>query len=98
MFCASQLHDTKLFNATKREENENTYLSQPPTLQVVSSHPVYAHLNSGKITNLFVSSADSTASLNVKKGVASLFQVQTSDGTATEVNVLIGVDQEFEIS
>ncbi|XP_072050274.1 microsomal triglyceride transfer protein large subunit-like [Amphiura filiformis] len=80
------LHDTRLFNATKREDNENTYLSQSPILQAVSSHPIFAHWNSGKVSNLFASSADTTSSLNVKKGVASLLQVQTSDGKATEVD------------
>ncbi|XP_036430092.1 microsomal triglyceride transfer protein large subunit-like [Colossoma macropomum] len=42
------------------------------------------HFHSGKILGVFDTSKDNTVSLNFKRGVASLFQIQTSSGVVME--------------
>ncbi|XP_062852445.1 microsomal triglyceride transfer protein large subunit-like [Trichomycterus rosablanca] len=54
---------------------------------VVSEHikePFLVHIHSGKIQGVFDVSSDNTVSLNFKKGLASLLQIQTSSGVMLE--------------
>ncbi|XP_072347884.1 microsomal triglyceride transfer protein large subunit-like isoform X1 [Scyliorhinus torazame] len=85
-----QIQEVKLLNVSERTENQNIFKSidieallGPTTLK----KPVIFHWNSGKIETLYGSPEETGLVLNLKRGLVSLFQLQTGPGTITEVDV-----------
>ncbi|GCB67850.1 hypothetical protein scyTo_0008132 [Scyliorhinus torazame] len=84
------IQEVKLLNVSERTENQNIFKSidieallGPTTLK----KPVIFHWNSGKIETLYGSPEETGLVLNLKRGLVSLFQLQTGPGTITEVDV-----------
>lgn len=57
-----------------------------PLDDLTNSAAVYLDWNDGRISKIYHSESESTHLVNYKKGVASLFQVQNSNGDSNEVD------------
>ncbi|KAM9476439.1 microsomal triglyceride transfer protein large subunit-like isoform 2-T2 [Clarias gariepinus] len=74
----------------KLTPNSSDSTSKPYDLGDLMSHsqhftePFFVHIQLGKIKGVFDVSSNNTVSLNFKKGLASLLQIQVASGTITE--------------
>ncbi|XP_072138634.1 microsomal triglyceride transfer protein-like [Mobula birostris] len=88
-----QIQEIKLLNVTEQNENQNNFKNihvenlLEPTIMVALKMPVIFHWKSGKIETLYGSVEERGLPLNLKRGLVSLFQLQPSSGTITEVDV-----------
>ncbi|XP_072881377.1 microsomal triglyceride transfer protein large subunit-like [Hemitrygon akajei] len=88
-----QIQEIKLLNVTEQNENQNNFKNihvenlLEPTIMVALKMPVIFHWKSGKVETLYGSVEERGLPLNLKRGLVSLFQLQTSSGTITEVDV-----------
>ncbi|XP_078284798.1 microsomal triglyceride transfer protein large subunit-like isoform X2 [Rhinoraja longicauda] len=88
-----QIEEVKLLNVSEQNENRNILKNTDsesflgPTIMVALKKPVIFHWNSGKIEALYGSAEERGLPLNLKRGLVSLFQLQQSSGTITEVDV-----------
>ncbi|XP_070544381.1 microsomal triglyceride transfer protein large subunit-like [Ptychodera flava] len=80
-----QVSESKVGNAVPRKKAD-TVFSKSESFGVISKDPVYVHLKNGKITQLYASVEEPTSSLNAKRGIASLLQVQHQDGKVNEID------------
>ncbi|KAK3573926.1 hypothetical protein QTP86_033026 [Hemibagrus guttatus] len=82
-----QIRDIKLI------PNSSDSTSKPLVLRDMANgaehfmEPFLVHINSGKIKGVFDVSPDNTVSLNFKKGLASLLQIQVQSGTILEDDI-----------
>ena len=51
----------------------------------LTQRPIYFHWRSDVVLDVFASDDDSTGAVNLKKGIAALFQVQSLEGDFIEV-------------
>ncbi|XP_041485074.1 microsomal triglyceride transfer protein large subunit-like [Lytechinus variegatus] len=77
--------DTKLQNPGGRTDETDTFKAAP-NLQIISGQPLYVITKAGKVESVYGSTSDTPTSLNMKKGAASLFQFQSSEGSVSEVD------------
>ncbi|XP_077999535.1 microsomal triglyceride transfer protein large subunit-like [Glandiceps talaboti] len=80
-----QVSESKVSNAVPRKQSDNVFQSGTGS-DVVSKQPVYVHLKNDKISQLYASIEEPTTSLNVKRGLASLLQVQEQNGKVNELD------------
>ena len=57
-----------------------------PLDDLANTLPVYLDWNSGKIINIYVSESESPSLVNLKKGIASLFQLQSATVNLNELD------------
>lgn len=68
-----------------------------PLDDMSSTLPVYLDWNSGKIVNIYVSESESPSLVNLKKGIASLFQLQSSSVNLKELDATGTCDASYKI-
>ena len=51
----------------------------------LTQRPIYFHWRSDVVLEVFATDDDSTSAVNLKKGIAALFQVQSLEGDFIEV-------------
>ncbi|XP_033122321.1 microsomal triglyceride transfer protein-like [Anneissia japonica] len=80
------VQDVKLSNVSERPEDRNTFANVPRTLQAVSPYSVFFQWNDGRVGSVYANEKDASGSLNVKRGLISLLQIQLADGKVTETD------------
>ncbi|KAG5849519.1 hypothetical protein ANANG_G00111560 [Anguilla anguilla] len=86
------ISDVKIENATPRPDEDNIFLDTP-TQRILGTanlealeRPFLVHLKLGKVKGLYSYQKELTAIRNLKRGVASLLQLQLTSGKTQEVD------------
>eukprot|EP00062_Callorhinchus_milii_P018847 gi/632972733/ref/XP_007902804.1/ PREDICTED: microsomal triglyceride transfer protein large subunit-like [Callorhinchus milii] len=88
-----QVEAVQLLNVSERQESQNIFRQTQveallgPTNAAALKRPVIFHWNSGKIEALYGSDEGQRSILNLKRGLVSLFQLQSISGSVTETDV-----------
>ncbi|XP_072480313.1 microsomal triglyceride transfer protein large subunit [Notamacropus eugenii] len=87
------MKDVNVENANQREGGKNIFKGKK-TSQIIGKDnlaalqtPVLLHLTRGKITDYYSHPNEPVGVRNIKRGLASLFQMQLTSGTANEVDI-----------
>lgn len=70
-----QVKSPKLHIRSPKIPSSNGFVEHGSHLDNVKETPFYAHWNTGTIDYLYINSEDDTSLRNIKKGIASIFQV-----------------------
>ncbi|XP_044760118.1 microsomal triglyceride transfer protein large subunit [Coccinella septempunctata] len=81
-----QLKEPKLHIKSRKAPSPDGFVFHTSRLQEFTNEPFYVHWDNGKITKILVNAKEPTSLVNLKKGIASLFQFQLLDGTYEETD------------
>lgn len=79
------MSNPKLSIRSRKAQQPDGFVDHSSPLDDTESTAVYIDWNDGKISNIYAFESESISLVNFKKGIASLFQLQTS---AVELNEL----------
>nr|XP_002739161.1 PREDICTED: microsomal triglyceride transfer protein large subunit-like [Saccoglossus kowalevskii] len=79
-----EILECKLTSAVPRNDADNVFSGAP--CNQVTKDPIYVHFKDSKIVQLFASTEDPTPSVNIKRGIASLFQVNKNGGREVDAS------------
>ena len=57
---------------------------------ILSIHPIYFQWQAGQIQRIYAMERDPVVSVNIKKGIISMLQLQLTAGQRTEVSAIAG--------
>uniref|UniRef100_A0A8C8RI76 Vitellogenin domain-containing protein n=1 Tax=Pelusios castaneus TaxID=367368 RepID=A0A8C8RI76_9SAUR len=88
-----QIHDLKVHHDSEHEKSQN--VTRDPYTEIVLGRedtaelklPVFLHWNNGKVEGIYGDGGGKPLTLDLKRGLISLFQFQPHSGTATEEDV-----------
>lgn len=87
------MKDIKVENVNTRPEGQNIFTETNTakllgdTNLAILQRPILVQWTNGKVKSLYLYQNEPTVLINIKRGLASLFQIQLSPGTVTEVDV-----------
>ncbi|XP_042312143.1 microsomal triglyceride transfer protein large subunit-like [Sceloporus undulatus] len=84
-----QIHDLQVHdNLGEKSQNATKAQSAKATMTTKElQQPVFLHLNNGKVEGIYIDKAGSPLTMEVRRGLISLFQLQTHSGTVTEEDI-----------
>ncbi|KAK9887790.1 hypothetical protein WA026_000103 [Henosepilachna vigintioctopunctata] len=80
------LKEPKLHIKTRKAPSPDGFAYHSSKLEEFRNKPFYVHWTNGKIPKIYVNRDEPTTIVNIKRGLASLLQVQFLDGTAEEID------------
>ncbi|XP_071952199.1 microsomal triglyceride transfer protein-like [Antedon mediterranea] len=80
------VQDAKVSNVSERPEDRNTFANAPLSKQIVSPYSVFFQWNDGRVGSIYANERDVSGSLNMKRGLISLLQIQLANGKVTETD------------
>ncbi|KAL3273196.1 hypothetical protein HHI36_014651 [Cryptolaemus montrouzieri] len=81
-----KINNPKLHIKSRKAPSPDGFVYHTSELEKFRNQPFYIHWNNGKIEKFLVNRDESITMVNVKKGIASLFQFQILDGTYDETD------------
>ncbi|KAJ6657769.1 hypothetical protein lerEdw1_001956 [Lerista edwardsae] len=85
-----QIHDLQVHHEPEHKKNQtiNSHPTSKPLLNVTElQRPLFIHWNNGKVEAIYEEQAGQPLMMELKRGLASLFQFQTQSGTVTEDDI-----------
>ncbi|XP_049803049.1 microsomal triacylglycerol transfer protein isoform X2 [Schistocerca nitens] len=79
-----ELLNPRLHIKSRKAPSPEGFVGHASKLDTTNNSPFYVHWNNGKVEHMFVASGEDLSMVNLKKGIASLFQFQLLDVETTE--------------